>query len=210
MRQLLHTRTSGISPSSSLRPTKTPDSETGMPPRVLRYLKGTKGMGIVYQRDPDEALTGRDHVVPWGYCDANYTEDAWDRRLTSGYAFMLVGRPISWKSKKQPSISLSTTEVEYYTLGITCQEAAWIRHVYQEIFKPLNDPVLIYLDNSGAVALSENPVFHNQSKHIDIRWHYIRDLIQSKIIRSSHIPGIYNGADFLMKALSRTEHEHCA
>jgi len=52
--------------------------------RVLRYLKGTRNAGIVYQRDPDEALTGRDHAVPWGYCDANYAEDAWDRRSTSG------------------------------------------------------------------------------------------------------------------------------
>ena len=128
----------------------------------------------------------------------------------SGYAFMLAGRPMSWKSKQQPSISLSTTEAEYYVLGITCQEAAWIRHIYQEIFKPLNNPVLIYLDNAGAVALSENPVFHNWSKHIDICWHYIRDLIRSKIIRSSHIPRINNGADFLTKALSCTEHEHCA
>jgi len=90
---------------------------------------------------------------------------------------MLAGGPISWKLKKQPSVSLSTTEVEYYALGITCQEAAWIRHVYQEIFKPLNNPVLVYSDNAGAVALSVNPIFHNRSKHIDIHWHYIRDLI---------------------------------
>ena len=127
----------------------------------------------------------------------------------SGYAFMLVGRPISCKSKKKPSISLLTTEVEYYTLGIACQEATWIRHIYQDIFKPLNDLVLIYLDNTGEVALSENPIFHNQSKHINIQWHFIRDLIRSKIIRSSHIPRIHNGTDFLTKALSHAEHEHC-
>src|SRR5882724_1772116 len=178
--------------------------------RVLRYLKGTRGMGIIYQRDPDEALTGHDHMVHWGYCDANYAKDAQDQRLTSGYMFMLAGGPISWKLKKQPSISLSTTEAEYYALGIAFQEATWIRHVYQEIFKPLNNPVLIYSDNAGAVALSKNPIFHNRSKHIDICWHYIRDLIRSKVIRSSHIPGINNGADFLTKALSCAEHERCA
>ena len=167
-------------------------------------------MGIVYWRDPDETLTRCDHMVPWGYCDANYTEDAQDQRLMSSYTFMLAGGPISWKSKKQPSVSLSTTEAEYYALGIACQEAAWIRHIYQEIFKPLNNRVLIYTDNVGAVALSENPVFHNQSKHIDIHWHYIRDLIRSKIIHSSHIPRIHNGTDFLTKALSHAEHERCA
>src|SRR5882724_10345706 len=80
--------------------------------RVLRYLKGTRGMGIIYQRDPDESLTRHDHAVPWGYCDTNYTVDAQDRRSTSGYVFMLDGRQILWKSKKQPSVSLPTTEVE--------------------------------------------------------------------------------------------------
>src|SRR5882724_8080542 len=168
--------------------------------RVLRYLKGTRNMGIVYRRDPDEALTGHDHAVPWGYCDTNYAEDAWDRRSTSGYVFMLAGGPISWKSKKQPSVSLSTTEAEYYVLSIACQEAIWLKQLCQELQMNFNEPINVYMDNTGVVALSDNPVLHNQSKHIDIRWHFMWDLIWSKSICTSHIPGTQNGADFLTKA----------
>jgi len=73
----------------------------------------------------------------------------------------------------------------------------------------IKDPILIHSDNTGAVALSDNPVFHNRSKHIDIRWHFVRDLIRSKIVHTSHIPGTENGADFFTKALGRPEHERC-
>ena len=71
------------------------------------------------------------------------------------------------------------------------------------------DPINVYTDNTGAVALSDNPVFHNQSKHIDIQWHFICDLIQSKVLCTLHIPGVQNGADFLMKALNHHKHEQC-
>jgi len=95
--------------------------------RVLRYLKATKDMGIVYRRSPETGgVSQEDHVTPWGYCDTNYTEDSRDRKSTSGFAFMLAGGPVAWKSKKQASVALSTTEAEYYALGIACQEAVWI------------------------------------------------------------------------------------
>ena len=177
--------------------------------RVLRYLKGTKDVGIIYRRDPEERRAGLGHMTPWGYCNANYAKDSHDQKSTSGYAFMLANGPIAWKPKKQPSVALSTTEAEYYALGITCQEGVWLKQLCQEIFMALNKSIHIFLDNTGAVALSKNPVFHSRSKHIDIRWHFIRDLIQSGSIRSSHIPGVKNGTDFLTKAVNRYEHEQC-
>jgi len=122
---------------------------------------------------------------------------------------MLAGGPISWKSKKQVFISLSTTEAEYYTLGIACQEAVWIKQICQELLMSLNNTIHIYSDNTGMVALSDNPLSHNRSKHIDICWHFIRDLIGAKIIFTSHIPGIHNGVKFLTKFLSHSEHKHC-
>ena len=96
--------------------------------------------------------------------------------------FMLVGSPVSWKSKRQTSVAFSTTEVEYYALGIACQEAAWIKQIFQELLIPLNSPIHIFSDNMGMVALSDNPIFHNRSKHIDIHWHFVQDLIQLKTI----------------------------
>src|SRR6266481_8245524 len=127
------------------------------------------------------------HVTPWGFCDANYREDPCDCKSTSRYVFMLASGPITWKLKKQMSVALSTTEAKYYTLGIACQEAIWIRQLFQELFTTFDNPIHIYSNNTGMVALSDNLVFHNKLKHIDIRWHFIRDLIHSKVIRTLHI-----------------------
>ena len=148
-------------------------------------------------------------MTTWGYCDTNYAEDSHNQKSTSSYTFMLAGGPITWKSKKQKSVALSTTEAEYYAVGAACQEAIWIRQISQELLIPLDEPTLILSDNTGAVSLSDNPVFHSRSKHIDIRWHYVRDLIQSKLVRTSHIPGTQNGADFFTKAVNHFEHERC-
>ena len=122
---------------------------------------------------------------------------------------MLAGGPITWKSKKQVSVALSTTEAEYYAIGIACQGATWIKQICQELNMSIDKPIRIYTDNTGAIALTDNPVFHNRSKHIDICWHFVRDLIRTKTIHTSHIPGTQNGADFLTKALNCFEHERC-
>ena len=177
--------------------------------RVLRYLKGTKNLGIIYRRNLGTGGVEQDHMTPWGYCNLNYAEDPHDRKSTSRYSFMFVGRPIAWKYKKQALVALSTTEAEYYTLGIACQEASWIQQICQELLMNLDKPTHIYSDNTSTVALSDNPMFHNRSKHIDICWHFVRNLIHSKVIHTLHIPGTQNGADFLTKALNWYEHEHC-
>jgi len=75
--------------------------------------------------------------------------------------------------KKQVLVALSTMEAEYYALGIACQEATWLRQLFQELSASFIKPILIYSDNTGVVTLSDNPVFHNRSKHINIRWHFI-------------------------------------
>ena len=129
--------------------------------RVLRYLKGTKDLGIVFRRDLNVMHSKHNPVMPWGYCNANYAEDSCNQKSTSGYTCMFTGGTISWKSKKQASVSLSTTEAEYYALGITCQEAVWKKQFCQELLMSLNNPIHIYSDNTGAIALSDNPVFHN-------------------------------------------------
>ena len=103
---------------------------------------------------------------------------------------MLANGPIAWKLKKQPSVTLSTTEAKYYALGLACQEAVCLKQLCQEIFMMFDKSILIFLDNTGAVALLENSVFHSRSKHIDIQWHFIRDLIHLGSIHSLHIPGV--------------------
>ena len=150
--------------------------------RVRHYLKGTKDIGIVYQRDATLEGSNFGHMIPWAFCDADYAEDPRDWKSTSGFVFMLASRPIVWKSKKQASIALSTTKAEYYALGIACQEAVWVKQLCQELYMSFCERMNIYTDNTGAVALSNNPVFHNSSKHIDIHWHFVCDLIKSKLL----------------------------
>ena len=131
-----------------------------------------------------------DHVTPWGYSDTNYVEDPRDCNSMSGSIFMHAGGPVAWKSKKQASVVLSTTEAEYYAVGIDCQEAMWIKQICQELNVSIDKPIQIYTDNTGAVALTNNPIFHNHLKHIDIHWHFVRDLICTKTIctsQGSHI-----------------------
>jgi len=120
--------------------------------RVLRYLKGTRDLGIVYHRESSSSSRGHEHATPWGYCDANYAEDPRDRKSTSGYSFMLAGGPIAWKSKKQASVALSTTEAEYYALGVACQEAIWLRQLCKELHMDLNQPTPIYSDNTDGTS----------------------------------------------------------
>ena len=144
---------------------------------VLRYLKGSKNLGIMYRKTPELAESNMDCMILWGFCDTNYAEDPCDWKSTSGYVFILMGGPIAWKSKKQASVALSTTEAEYYTLGIVCQEATRLRQLFQELSTSFIEPILIYSDNTSAVTLSDNPVFHNRLKHIDIRWHFVWNLI---------------------------------
>src|SRR5882724_4281074 len=143
---------------------------------ISHYLKGTKDIGLVYRRIPKLKEDDLRHASPWVFCDVNYAEDPHDHHSTSRYVFMLVGGPITWKSKKQLSVTLSMTEAEYYMLGIACEEAIWLKQLCQELQMNFNKPIDIYMDNTGAVALSDNPVFHNQSKHIVIRWHFMWDL----------------------------------
>ena len=141
--------------------------------RILRYLKGTRELGIIYRPELQPETNRDDQTIPWGYCDANYAEDTRDQKSTSGYGFMLANGSIAWKSKKQASVALSTTEAEYYALGMACQEAVWLKQIFQELYLDFRKSIHIYSDNTGAVALLDNPVYHSQLKHIDICWHYI-------------------------------------
>ena len=96
-----------------------------------------------------------------------------DRHAISGYVFMLNGGAVSWSSKRQDTISLSTTEAEYIALSHAAKEAIWIRNFISEIFGSVTDPILINSDNQSAIALAKDSCYHAHTKHIDIRYHFI-------------------------------------
>ncbi|KAG3230714.1 hypothetical protein PI124_g24188 [Phytophthora idaei] len=132
--------------------------------RIFRYLQGTETHGICFK--PGDNIDYR------GYSDADWAGDLADRKSTSGYTFMLMGAPVSWGSKKQSSVSLSTSEAEYIALSLAIQEGKWIHRLLCEILAATNDtgPELkIREDNQSCIKMTKNPVSHGRAKHIDIK-----------------------------------------
>jgi hypothetical protein len=161
--------------------------------RVLRYLKGTRHYRITYGRSSTPLL---------GYSDASYA-DADERKSTGGYVFLMNGGPISWKSRKQSIVALSSTEAEFIALADTAKEALWWRKILREIDpKNINVPTTILEDNQSAIKLSKNHIHNDRSKHIDVRCFFIRDYISKLQLDVKYVPTNLQIADMFTKSLS--------
>ena len=137
---------------------------------VLRYLKGTMEYELCFKKCSSEL-----NLI--AYSQADWASSLEDRHNTSGYCFSLTknGALISWKSKKQPTIALSTCEAEYVSLAATTQESLYLMQLLNSIDNKLYECTTVYEDNQGAIALSKNPVRRQRCKHIDIKYHFLRE-----------------------------------
>jgi hypothetical protein len=162
---------------------------------VLRYLKGTVDYGLNYERG--------DGVRLIGYTDSDWAGCVSDRKSTSGCCFGLGSTVVSWFSRKQKSVALSSAEAEYMAASQASCEAIWLRKLLVGIFGVQMRPTVIYCDNQSCIKLSENPVFHDRSKHIEIRYHFIRDYVQRGAVELQYISTDEQVADILTKALGR-------
>ncbi|KAA8490487.1 Retrovirus-related Pol polyprotein from transposon TNT 1-94 [Porphyridium purpureum] len=161
---------------------------------VLRYLKGTINYGLQFSSNGNSDLIG--------YVDSDYASDLRTRRSTTGYAFTINGSVVSWKSRLQPTVALSTTEAEYMALSDACKEAQWFQYLMEFLgFKSKSIPM--FCDNDAALKLSENPIVHERSKHIDVRKHYARECQQRGIVKAIYIRTSDQAADFLTKVVPR-------
>lgn len=124
----------------------------------------------------------------------------------SGYVFKFNNGAISWYYQQQKTVALSTIEAEYIACTQAAKEALWLRTILTELDRPCETPTIIYSDNQSAIALAKNAIHHARSKHIDIRYHFIRDLISALTIELAHIPTDRMTADIFTKALPRTRH----
>jgi hypothetical protein len=161
--------------------------------RVLRYLAGTKNHGLCF----GGSESNLNEIV--GYSDADYGGDIETRRSTSGSIFKLNGGPVTWSSKKQPIVVLSTMESEYIAASDTGREAKWLRLLLSELGLPQKSPTKIWCDNESAIALARNPEYHKRSKHIDVRYHHLRELVFNKVIDIEYVNTKEQLADFLTK-----------
>jgi len=164
---------------------------------ILRYLKGTMGMEIQYR--PNSKILLR------GYTDSDYAGSQHDRKSTTGFIYMLNEAPVSWLSQKQPVVAVSSTEAEYVALAAGAKEAVWIRQFMTELGIQQHDPTDLFVDNTSAIKLAQNPEFHQRSKHIDVRFHFTRSLIEQEEIQVSYVSTLEQAADILTKPLQKTK-----
>ncbi|KAJ9552405.1 hypothetical protein OSB04_016450 [Centaurea solstitialis] len=169
---------------------------------ILKYLRRTKDMFLVFGGSEDE-------ISVIGYSDASFQTDRDDFRSQSGYIFTLNGCAISWKSSKQDTIAVSTTEAEYIAASDAAKEAVWLRNFLSDlrVVASVSRPIDIFCDNSGAVAQAKEPREHHKSRHVLRKYHLIREIIGRGDVRICKIPTEDNVADPLTKPLARVKHE---
>jgi Reverse transcriptase (RNA-dependent DNA polymerase) len=169
--------------------------------RIFLYLRSTIDYCIT--------LGGTDNEIKLaGYTDASFAEDSATRRSTGAFIFILNGGPISWTSKRQPTVALSTTEAEYMAMCQAIREASWLRQLLTELgVDQGNEAIKVHADNQSAIALGKNPEFHKRSKHIDVQYHYVQEQVQSGRIITPYLPTARMIADGLTKALSPELHQ---
>ena len=173
------------------------ESDLSMAKHALRYLKGTREQGLRFCKS-ESALK----LV--GFCDADWGASVKDRRSITGYNFQLSenGPLISWKSRKQQTVALSTCEAEYISLANAVQEAKFLKQLCSDM-NVVIDNVLIKVDNQGAINLAKNPVNHQRSKHIDIKYHFIRSEIQNRNVTLEYVATEDNIADIFTKPAAK-------
>ncbi|KAI3690760.1 hypothetical protein L2E82_48967 [Cichorium intybus] len=161
--------------------------------RILKYVKGTQDHGIIYFKNDDFKLKG--------YSDSDFGGNHDDSKSTAGYVFNMGSGAISWQSKKQSVVALSSAEAEYMSLSTAGCQAFWLRAVLEELRECQSGPTTIFCDNKSAIALSKNPVFHDKSKHIRIKFHFIRELVSNGEVEIEFCGTKEQVADFFTKAL---------
>ena len=161
--------------------------------RILRYIKGTIDFGLFYSISNDFKLVG--------YSDSDWGGDTDDRKSTSGFAFFMGNTAFTWMSRKQPIVTLSTCEAEYVAATSCVCHAIWLRNLLKELSLPQEEPTEICVDNKSAIALAKNPVFHDRSKHIDTRYHFIRECIAKRNVQMEYVRSKDQIADIFTKPL---------
>jgi Reverse transcriptase (RNA-dependent DNA polymerase) len=168
--------------------------------RILRYLSGMQTYGITYKYALETAISFN------GFSDAAY-QNRDDMKSTTGYVFIAANGAITWRSSKQPVTVQSSTEAEYIALWEAGKEASWLQNLYRELRLTQQNPTKITCDNTGAVAIAKNPIFHKRTKHINSRFHWVREKVQAGRFEAEICRTEEQTANVLTKALPRPKYE---
>ncbi|CAK9833101.1 Retrovirus-related Pol polyprotein from transposon TNT 1-94 [Anthophora retusa] len=163
--------------------------------RIIRYLIGTRDLGIIFGN------SGNSFEVK-NFTDADYAGCVESRKSQSGFVFLLNGGPVSWSSQRQSVVALSTTEAEYIALAHGIKEAIWLRRILNDLNIKC-ESVPISIDNQSAIKLANNSKYHKRSKHIDIRFHFIRDVVSEREIEIKYVMSKKQLADLFTKPLPK-------
>ena len=161
--------------------------------RILRYLRGTINNGITISASPSTTLKA--------YSDADWAGCPDTRRSTSGYCVFLGDSLVSWSSKRQTTVSRSSAEAEYRAVANAVAECCWLRNLLRELHVVVNSATVIYCDNVSAVYLSENPVHHRRTKHVELDIHFVREKVALGQFKVLQVPTRYQFADIMTKGL---------
>lgn len=167
---------------------------------VLCYLKGTQEPGLFFKHGDTKELIA--------YKDSDWACDCDDKRSVGGYCVYYVRNLISWSSKKQSVVSRSSKESGYRALATTLIEMPWIQSLLHELKTPKIRALLIWCDNTRAITLAANPIYHSRTKHIEIDMHLVRDKVKNKELEVGFVPSHDQVADFMTKALTMTLVKH--
>jgi hypothetical protein len=167
--------------------------------RLMRYLRGTPCLGLLFDGH------SKDGIVPKGFVDSDYANDIDDRRSRSGHAIIMAGAAVSYRSNKQPTVATSSTQAEYQAAYPCIQEVVFLRRLLQDLNEPQLKATAIYEDNEGCIALAKNPVHHKRSKHIDVKYHFTREKVESGEVELFSIRTDEQVADVLTKNLPKAQ-----
>lgn len=165
--------------------------------RVVRYLKGTRNHRLTFGRTKDGLL---------GFSDSNFASPDLGYKSLSGFVFLFDGAALSWSAKKQPIVTLSTAEAEYVAITHASRELVWIRNLISDIIYPLQRPTILFADNESAISMATSSnTFHPRTKHIALRFHFIRDVLSNGFASLVWINTDANVADIFTKGLDPTK-----
>jgi hypothetical protein len=163
--------------------------------RVVRYLKSSPGQGLLLHANNSLNLKA--------FCDSDWAGCPITRRSTTGYCVFLGDSLISWRTKRQKTVSLSSAEAEYRAMAGTCCELTWLRYLLADLHMPVSSPAILHCDNQAALHIAKNLVFHERTRHIEMDCHFIRDKIIKGEVVTQFVISSQQLADVFTKALGK-------